>query len=300
MKVTNILSNVHQKYAAIKLRNSSMNKLNVNFFYDLGSHLAPITKAIPSTKNETEIILHAYYIKGALEGLFRAFPWMKVCKKAAPGFISALDVCMKPRGEGTNDGTKSIGYEFLELQEEAKKFESILAAELQTLEAYVTTQKGGYNTTDLIENAEIILSESILAKIGDRSIDEIRYSGRCLVFDSPTASGFHILRATELVLHQYYLAVCRPECKKVLDAWGAYIAALNTVSESKPDIKKTVALLQLLKDSDRNLIMHPEVVLTPDQAFTLFETAKSIIMAMAERLPAVKKKREHKKRTKKT
>lgn len=305
MRVTSIPSDLYQKYAGIKLRNSSMNKLNINFFYDFGSHLNPIVENIAEEKNAIDIILHAYYVKDALESLFKAFPWMDVCKNAAPELVSAIDECLKAFNESRHkkDGNgkqKYIPSEFHVLREKAQAFQTVLAAELRTLEAYVTTQKAGYHTTDLIEHAEIILPESVLSKIDDRVINEIRSSGRCLVFDSPTASGFHILRATELVLHQYYLAICKPNCDDELESWSAYISALNRASESNPDIKKTVMFLQLLKNTDRNSIMHPEVVLTPDQALTLFDTAKAVIMVMSEKLSSGATTNKHERKRKGT
>jgi hypothetical protein len=57
---------------------------------------------------------------------------------------------------------------------------------------------------------------------------------------------------------------------------------------SDPTVKETVAILQQIKDNDRNLIMHPERVLSSDDAFTLFEIAKGAIMAMAKKLPDTK------------
>ena len=52
-------------------------------------------------------------------------------------------------------------------------------------------------------------------------------------------------------------------------------------------MKEVVGLLQQLKDRHRNLIMHPEVVLTDDEAFRDFELGKASIMAMADRLPEI-------------
>jgi hypothetical protein len=49
--------------------------------------------------------------------------------------------------------------------------------------------------------------------------------------------------------------------------------------------KVVVSILHEIKDQYRNLIMHPEVFLSPEEAFTLFAVAQAAIMAMAERLP---------------
>ena len=97
------------------------------------------------------------------------------------------------------------------------------------------------------------------------------------------------MRATELVLYKYYLQVCKPQKKKRLDNWGQYISKLSQSQDT--GVKEVVALLQQIKDQHRNLIMHPEVILKPDEAFMLFEIAQSVIIAMANALPKLKKKK---------
>jgi hypothetical protein len=46
---------------------------------------------------------------------------------------------------------------------------------------------------------------------------------------------------------------------------------------------------QQIKDNERNLIMHPERVLSADDAFRLFEIAKTAIITMSTFLPEIKK-----------
>jgi hypothetical protein len=84
--------------------------------------------------------------------------------------------------------------------------------------------------------------------------------------------------------------------KHRLDSWGAYISALRSVTEEplvendvRLHVKKVEALVQQIKDQDRNLIMHPEIVLKSDDAMILFDTAKAAITKMAERLPTTDK-----------
>ena len=104
-----------------------------------------------------------------------------------------------------------------------------------------------------------------------------------------------MLRATEEVLHEYYMALCKPKNECHLDSWAAYISALHKIIENEANydktvvnhVKKVLGLLQQIKDQDRNLIMHPEVVLNADEAFVLFEITKGAIMTMAEFLPVI-------------
>ena len=91
-------------------------------------------------------------------------------------------------------------------------------------------------------------------------------------------------------MHEYYIAVCKPKSSERLESWGAYLAELK--KSPKLEVKEVLAILQQMKDQHRNLIMHPEMVLTPDEAFTLFEIAQGAIIAMADKLPAPKKKKK--------
>jgi hypothetical protein len=184
---------------------------------------------------------------------------------------------------------------FQEVITTAGRFETILYEELRVLPTYSASKKGAYSTSDLIDNAEVVFPDPMLKTLSQAIIGEVRQAGKCLAFDIPTASGFHMLRATEGVLHEYYLVICKPKKKDKLDSWGAYITALYKLTqdgsaiddETKNHIKKVLALLQQVKDEDRNQIMHLEVVLNDDQAFALFEITKGAIMAMAEKLPII-------------
>jgi hypothetical protein len=167
---------------------------------------------------------------------------------------------------------------------DAREFRTVLLAELNTLRAYLVTQKGIYSTADLVEHAEKTLPLSVIEKIPKGAVGEMQESGKCLAFECSTAAGFHVLRATELVLHCYYLACCTPSSPDTLPNWGAYIAELRQCGT--PAINEVASLIQQIKDLNRNLIMHPEVALSTDEAFTLFELCKSAIILMAAALPS--------------
>jgi len=182
-----------------------------------------------------------------------------------------------------------INAKFTATGEIARTFETILTEEVQTLTTYHATQKGIYLTTDLIDRAENIFPPSILSKINKAVVDEVRSSGRCLAFDNGTASAFHMMRAVETVMHLYYIHVCKPKPipRKRLSDWGKYIIQFQ--NSTNPNAKEIIALIQQLKDRHRNLIMHPDIVLSPEEAFTLFEISQGVIIAMSSDLPIAKK-----------
>jgi hypothetical protein len=297
VKVLKFAEVLEPKWASVPL-GISMHKLNLDFFYHLGASLNGLSQIVTQPGNVYRLLVvrRVAELGPGLYALLTELPALNVCRVAGNELLSKMNVISNWSNTATmEDYSKpdsALDNQFIEVIEKAKELETVLRNELTVLEVYHTTQIGGYNTTDLIMQAEKTLPVPILGKIDSKVIDEIRFSGRCLVFDSPTASGFHILRAIEAILHKYYLVICKPESKAPLESWAAYINALYKIDD--PEVKKVVALLQQIKHIDRNNIMHPEIVLTPDEAFTLFETAKCAIILMASKLPREKKRGKRK------
>jgi len=274
-----------------------MDKVNLPFFYHLGAQLNPLVKMKVEPRNRLNIVFTASPLRDSINGLLAWSGGLSVCRPSATAFLNATEEVLKSfRGKKLQDVSKpdlAVDAKFRTLIDKAKTFETVLCEELVMLSAYSASKKGIYSTSDLTEQADKVFPTSILGKLGPDILLEIQEAGKCLAFDIPTASGFHMLRATEEVLYEYYVAVGKPRRKARLENWGAYIAYLHNLTEQKGKmdkatlnhIKRVLALLQQVKDQDRNLIMHPEVVLSEDEAFSLFETTKTAIMTMAERIP---------------
>jgi hypothetical protein len=275
-----------------------MEKIDLPLFYKLGAMLRPLTEKEVKNSTRVDNWLAALPVEASVGYLLKLFPTLTVCRSTGEELIRAIEEAGNwMRETPAKEWEKqdySVDLKFQQIVNKAKEFETVLSAELQTLASYHVTQKGIYSTTDLIERAENTLPASVLPKISQRVKEEIRQSGRCLAFDSGTACAFHIMRAVEAVMHEYYIAMCKPTPRpsKRLENWGAYIAELQ--KSPKSEVKEVVAMLQQIKDRHRNLIMHPEVVLTPDEAFTLFEIAQGAIIAMADKLPTPKTKKQRK------
>lgn len=263
-----------------------MEKINLPFFYNLGATLNPVTRIDRSTVTWVDMYMWAVNVKPALDDLFSALPALTVCRAAGDELIAEVgywaDVSNIPASPTPPTLNLSQQLRAQDLIYKVRAFETVLGAELQTLATYHVSQKGAYYTPDLIERAEKMFPENIRIRLSGETVEEIRQSSRCLAFDNATASGFHIMRATEAVMHEYYVAVCKPDPAAKLGSWGEYIKKLRESGDVQA--QEVVAIVQQVKDQHRNLIMHPEVVLSPDEAFTLFEIAQGAIITMANRL----------------
>ena len=291
---------IEERWVSIALGGVPMERINPLFFYHLGALLKPLTKMDAQPSTRIDVWRASFDIDPAVRTLLDFYSALTVCRRTGVELVNAAAEVRKWMDETPpkewQKADYSVDTKFRYLIDKAKEFQTVLSEELQMLVTYHVTKKGIYSTDDLIEHAERTLPTPVLEKMNKGVIEEIRQSGRCLAFDNSTAAGFHIIRAIEALIHDYYVLVCKPASEKKLDNWGAYISALHKLSEDtdvkksiREDVKKVIALLQQIKDQDRNLIMHPQVVLTPDDAHKLFEIGTGAIIAIADKLPASKK-----------
>jgi len=283
-----------------------MDRINLRLFYQLGARLNPLAQLDPDRATKTDVYIAGLQIRAYILTLFGSYPTLHVCRAASQELVKAMTVVDEwfrtASSEQMGPTIQITDFQFRAVINKAKEFETVLSAELDVLATYHVTSKGAYSTAELIERADLILSESVREKVPQEALEEIKQAGRCLALDSPTASGFHMMRALEAVLHQYYLAVCKPKKQDKLENWGAYLLALRKVAgegeedeesdapegnakEGDSQVKRVITFLYQVKDI-RNNIMHPELVLSPDGAFGLLDVAKAAIIVMADRLPA--------------
>src|SRR5260370_28010016 len=157
------------------------------------------------------------------------------------------------------------------LKESLNAFDIVLRNALAFVPAYCVSQKGILSSQKLVNSADQMFNISILKRMPQVAIDDVKASGRCLAFNLPTATGFHILRALEAVVVDYIIRQTgkRPERREL----GIYIAILKTQNASED----VTFIIDQIRRLHRNPLMHPEDILTPDEALDLFLLCRSSI-----------------------
>lgn len=162
-----------------------------------------------------------------------------------------------------------------------RKFETLFETELsRTAETYSVSRKGIYSTSELVDRADEALPDDLRSALPQLASADLRAAGRCLAFDLPTASAFHLLRAAEEVIKRYYEALKGEKWgdnhKDSQRNWGQYIRYLGEAN-AKPTI--TSALTQI-KELYRNPIVHPEAQLDSSEALNLFNLTVGVLTLM--------------------
>ena len=263
--------------------------LRVNEFqlYELAIAVHPLTTVSDGVKY-SEIWFDWTTAKGALQEIFKQRS-LEVCFQAADQLYAALrEVVPDDFNEAAAkipaqlDEEQPIGWRVYSIREAAKRFETILSAELSNSDTYWISPKGTHKTSVLLQSAHLELPGSVL-RDAPEAVKDFDEAGRCLLFDNSTAVGFHLIRATETVIRKYYeVVVGRPPAKKFRN-WGAYIKRLDQCGADP----KVTEYLDHIRKHYRNPVLHPEVDLTPEDAQVLFGVCVSAIVMMVSAVKAV-------------
>jgi hypothetical protein len=172
-----------------------------------------------------------------------------------------------------------------ELQEIAKELETTLIAELAGLSAYVVTSKR-IDVDKLQNNVHLLFAPAVFEKLPTVAQFDLREAGKCIVFERSTAAAFHLMRATESVLREYYLFHVKRNRVKVL-LWGAITKKLQSKSKFLKDEKRQVLFKNLdnIRLSFRNPTQHPEKIYDIQEVQDLWGLCVDVINRMAAELP---------------
>jgi hypothetical protein len=268
-----------------------MKKLNTHEIYVLATQVHPLTeiKYVAGTTNTIGDV--AYPIFKALFSIARQVNiqgsfFSPSIKRSAGELTRAIyELGIKKDFWETDAKTPIQEYPYNSIATKAKDFETVLANEMPGLAIYSVIQKGIYATEDLISQAELQIPEGLRKRLSEKARDDLRESGKCLAYEVSTASAFHMWRAVETVMGQYYKFLSGgksfEEDGVTNRNWGQYIKALN----GKGANNKITTFLDHIRDEYRNPVSHPEESIELDEAFGLFNVGLGAITQMLREIP---------------
>lgn len=164
-----------------------------------------------------------------------------------------------------------------ELSQIAKILLPTLQAEIKGYEVFIITDKR-YSIEKLTEKIDQLFSPGVYGYLSDIAQYDISESGKCILYETPTAAAFHILRATESILKKYYKKFLRRSHQG--KTWGQLLNELRNKQRGK--LPNTITLNQLwhIKDSFRNPTNHPEKTYDINEVQDLFNLCIDVINRM--------------------
>jgi hypothetical protein len=264
-------------------RRGPMIRISLPYIFNLNNQMEGITTLPDSDALYKEVWIKMYIAEAAVEALTTNSlyaPYLRTSFAAAEVFLATVkEHTSKPY----DDDRIITQYEFYAVKQAYGNYKIALLAELGALGCFFVSQKGGFDTVSLLSFGENLFPSELIKKVPEASFDA-KEAGKCLAYEVPTSCGFHVFRVTESVLRRYYAHVTGGAAAPKVRTLGVYVHALRT---AKKGDEKILAALKQMTDLHRNPLIHPEAVLTIDEAIAILGIARSVITAMVNVLPVV-------------
>lgn len=259
-----------------------MIRVSGHYLYDIGTQMHPLSEIKAGMPLE-EALLPILIAEGALAPLLQQSIYqLRTSQQSGVELLEVIrDIRNKIEADKEQDATLDP-YDAYTLQTAFQKFEAVLAAELQLSPLYLVSPKGAYDIDCLAMKGSDVFPEALGQKVPN-AIPDIEQACKCLAFELNTACGFHLHRANESVLRQYYDAVTsgadRPKSRNI----GDYLNELNKLNKGDAKVKSA---LKDLKDLYRNPLIHPEYSIeSTDEAIALLGSIHAVVTHMLKEIP---------------
>ena len=173
--------------------------------------------------------------------------------------------------------------EMLALKTSFEQYKVTLLSELAIIHAYFVSQKGAYDSWSLLINGETMFPNDLGVKVPD-AIFDAREAGKCLAYENSTAAGFHVFRVLETVLRRYYAQEVSGKAPPKVRNIAVYVNAMKQAGKSDENI---LFLLREISNRFRNPLIHPDVILSTDDAIAIFGLVGTAVTEMLKSLSTV-------------
>lgn len=163
----------------------------------------------------------------------------------------------------------------------AKTFLSVLGSELAVIPSFLVIQKEGYDVNLLTDQGHRLFPSEISRKVINTEKD-MEEAGKALAFELPTACGFHVFRVLEAVLKSYWDHVSAGASRPTPETIGKFAFELQKEQYGEEKIWETLKQIAKLH---RNPLIHPEIILSPEEAIEILGISRSAIGAMVRVMP---------------
>lgn len=258
-----------------------MLRMSLPWFLDVVSAI----DAIPNTMFQGNPPRPAPYVfhnaKGQLEALFNQSiyaAYLRASREQAGKLYAAIDVMLKL----VDDPGSTIGdFDIWEVSHERDQFKTIFLADISLLPSFLVAGKESYETNTLIDDGTKLFPSTLSKKVPE-AVPDAYQVGKALAFELATACGFHIFRVTEAVLKRYWDYVSSAAPRPSLETLGSYAAEMEKRNFGD---KKVIESIKQMTRLHRNPLIHPEVILSVEEAIETMGMARSVVGAMLRVLP---------------
>ncbi len=245
-------------WLSVPVDGTDMERYNPSFFFLLGRQVGPLNElssealdAWFQTGQPNSAIFYLNHFLNRRDDLI----FSKGCRFSAQHLIDRI---VEVKNCDTDDeGELRARYKVL--REDADSFLKRFDGDCKSLDLFRIPQVQAYMTTTLLESGERLIPapwDEKLLTYGGAAADT-QNAAKCLVLKLWTAAGFHIARATEALIQEYYRSFNGGELP-VKGAQKTWVSLVRTMLDQEQGDAKLLADAKIVGETYRNPLIHPE------------------------------------------
>ena len=249
-----------------------MRQLNINDFYLLGKRIDGLEKELKIEGDFplSKVMWHMFVVRNVLNTVLQEpCAMLQSSQRAARAVISRINTFIPEGLDKLFEVDQTLiysSYQYSSLSSAISAFETVLSNDMPEMSTFAVSQIGILRTDDLIREPYRQIAEPLRPLLQERAKNDIVEAGKCLAFRLSTASAFHVCRAIETGIDQYYEALAGHAYKVSPSGgnnnWGAKTEALVKAGADE----KVTEFLTHIRKQYRNPVTHPEVLVDEYEA----------------------------------
>jgi hypothetical protein len=258
----------------------TLKETDLNIFYQLGFAIGELQSQISSEMDVTDFYMKQLLVYDWLRDFLIQIKEFPLGESRAAAINLVNDFAEITKGPPTEWNRKLTSDEVAMLFTDITALTNALGYDFRGLNVFIVTPKGIYDTSLLINRPEQEFPEKIRKLLPQKMLYDLKQSARCLAFEVPTACAFHMFRATEVLMLEYYVMLAKKPWNFKKKDWKIYVEQL--IKERAP--RRLTDRLDEIRETDRNPYAHPDLNVSLEEAPILFELCTGVIFQLAQEM----------------
>ncbi len=257
-----------------------MIRFSIPYFYNLSIELEPLARLPFEDTPYSSIKWTLLSAQNALRGLSENSiysPYLRASYSLSQELLGKLSQQLAKQDEARI----LTQFEVYEIRSLYERYKTAFLAEVGVMDTYFVQKKGAFDTYALLMNGEALFPDELAIKAPD-AIFDAKQAGQCLAFENATASGFHLFRVLETVIRSYYDHVAGGKAAPKVRNIAVYVNAMKQAGVGNED---TLFLLKQISTRYRNPLIHPDVVLSVEDAIAIYGLVRTAVTQMLSEMP---------------
>lgn len=222
-----------------------------------------------------------YTAKNQIDVLFQQSVYSSHLRVSREKALALADVIAGLVGQVSPQDRVLNSFEAFQIANSRNEFITVFKSELSTLPSFLVMEKQAFDLNTLIDFGERLFPVSMATKVPEAIVDA-NQAAKALAFELGTACGFHVFRVVEAVLKRYWDVVSGGSDRPKPQSLGRMASELEAQKHGE---KRTWEALKQMAELHRNPLIHPEAILTIEEAIGIIGMARSVITIMLNSIP---------------